>query len=73
MSDIENSRDTISPFAYLGAELGHQAATRVGEAGGELPRRPRPDGTGDEARHGCRRFGARLAHKYNRLTVEEIL
>jgi hypothetical protein len=43
------------------------------EAGGELPRRPRPDGTGDEARHGCRRFGARLAHKYNRLTVEEIL
>jgi hypothetical protein len=24
MSDIENSRDTISPFAYLGAELGHQ-------------------------------------------------
>jgi hypothetical protein len=74
ISSTENARDNISILAYLGTELAHQREqleyARQGctflvvyaPTEAETARVLRVAG----------RFGVRLAHKYNRLTVEEI-
>jgi hypothetical protein len=74
MAAMESTRDNISILAYLGTELAHQREQLEYAKQGctflvvYAPSEP------ETARvlNVARRFRARLAHKYNRLTVEEI-
>jgi len=75
ISDIEKTRDDVSILAYLGAELGHQRQHLEYAKQGcafLVVYSPSEAETARVINVACR-FGARLAHKYNRLTVEEIL
>jgi hypothetical protein len=75
ISDIESTRGTISPLAYLGATVEHQeqhlACAKQGCAFLVVYAPTEPETA--RVMSVARRFGARFAHKYNRLTVEEIL
>ena len=74
ISDIENTRADISILAYMGAELGHQKQHLASAKQGAFflvvyaPTEPETARVMNVAR----RFGVRLAHKYNRLTVEAL-
>ena len=74
ISDIENTRADISILAYMGAERGHQKQHLEYAKQGSVflvvyaPTEPETVRVMNVAR----RFGARLAHKYNRLTVETL-
>jgi hypothetical protein len=75
IADIEKTRDDVSPLAYIGAELGHQKqhleCAKQGCA--FLVVYAPTEAETARAINVARRFGARLAHKYNRLTAEEII
>ena len=75
IADIEKTRDDVSLLAYIGAELGHQKqhleCAKQGCA--FLVVYAPTEAETARAINVARRFGARLAHKYNRLTVEEII
>jgi hypothetical protein len=74
ISDIENTRADISILAYMGAERGHQKQhleqARQGAAFLVVHAPTEPETT--RVMNVARRFGSRLAHKYNRLTVEAL-
>ena len=74
VSAIENSRDNISILAYLGTELAHQRQQLEYAKHGSTFLVVHAPTEAETARvlRVARRYGARLAHKYNRLTVEEI-
>lgn len=74
VADIENNRDNVSPLAHLGTELGYQEEQlKYAEQGYTFLVVYAPS-EAETARvlNVARRYGARLAHKYNRLTIEEI-
>jgi hypothetical protein len=74
ISATESSRDNISILAYLGTELDHQREQlKYAKQGCTflVVYAPTEAETARVLRV-ARRFRARLAHKYNRLTVEEI-
>jgi hypothetical protein len=74
IADIEGTRDDVSILAYLGAELAYQrqqleyAKQRCTFLVVYAP----TEAETTRVLNVARRFRARLAHKYNRLTVEEI-
>ena len=74
VADIENNRDQVSPLAHLGTELGYQEQQlKYAEQGYTFLVVYAPT-EAETARvlNVARRYGAQLAHKYNRLTIEEI-
>jgi hypothetical protein len=75
IADIERTREDVSILAYMGAELGHQKqhleCARQGCAFLVVYAPSEAETT--RVMNVARRFGARLAHKYNRLTVEELM
>jgi hypothetical protein len=75
ISAFENTRDNISVLAYLGTELAHQREQfEYARQGCTFLVVYAP--TEAEAARVLRvawRYGARLAHKYNQFTVEEVL
>lgn len=74
ITDIEGTRDNVSVLAYLGTELAHQREQLEYAKQGCTFLVVYAPTEAETARvlNVARRFRARLAHKYNRLTVEEI-
>jgi hypothetical protein len=74
IADIENTRADISILAYMGAERGHQKQhlehAKQGAAFLVVYAPTEPETA--RVMNVARRFRARLAHKYNRLTVEAL-
>ena len=75
IDDIEKTRGDISILAYMGAELGHQNQhLQCAKQGCVFLVVYAPsEAETTHVMNVARRLGARLAHKYNRLTVEEII
>lgn len=74
ISAAEDTRENISILAYLGTELAHQRAQLEYARQGCTFLVVYAPTEAETARvfRVARRYGVRLAHKYNRLTVEEI-
>ena len=74
IEDIERHRDDVSILAYMGAELAHQRRHLEYAKQGYAFLVVYAPSEAETARvvNVARRFGVRIADKYNRLTVEEI-
>jgi hypothetical protein len=75
VADIEKTRDNVSILAYLGAELDaqRQHLDYARQGCGFLVIYAPSEAETARVINVARRFGARLAHKYNRFTLEELL
>ena len=74
IADVESTRDNISILAHLGTELAHQREQLAYAKQGctFLVVYAPTEAETTRVVNVARRFRARLAHKYNRMTVEEI-
>ena len=74
IADIENNRGNVSPLAHFGTELGFQERQLDYAKHGYTFLVVYAPVEGETARvlKVARRYGAQLAHKYNRLTIEDI-
>ena len=75
VADIEKNQDNVSILAYLGEELAaqRQHLDYARQGCGFLVIHAPSEAETARVVNVARRFGARLAHKYNRLTTEELL
>lgn len=75
VADIESNRDDVSCLSRLGAEIEHQAQhlAWAKQGGAFLAVSAPSEPETARAINVARRFHARLAHKDDRFTVEEIL